>query len=261
MPSGAAVLACIARAAWAPSMMKARVRSCSSQLGVGEKSIRLSGLEVAACGQLEREFEQALGQDTEAGVARLGGAAAAPARMQLLKDHGRLERGQGAVKAEVAQVASGELRVIFRSLASVHEARLCGRHLLELVHGGRIAGFGPVAQQGRQIEQAVTTRALVPVEQGYRFQGLRMQQQVVELEVVVQQRGRPVALSGWRYSIVPSPMVRRRWRLHSSIRPLAELGSDRKKQEPRRSITRQYRHLPMYGMADRHQADNQPLAN
>ena len=50
----------------------------------------------------------------------------------------------------------------------------------------------PVAQQRGEIEQRVAARALVPVHHGARGEVVRVQDHVVQLEVVVQQRRRPV---------------------------------------------------------------------
>ena len=72
------------------------------------------------------------------------------------------------------------------------------------MHCHGITGLGPIAEQGREIEQRIAPRALIPIDQRNRPQPARIENQVVELEVIVQQRRRAI---GYDMAIEPSPQL------------------------------------------------------
>ena len=45
----------------------------------------------------------------------------------------------------------------------------------------RITGFGPIAEQRRQIEQRIAPRSHVPIDQGHRAEIRRVEDEIVEL--------------------------------------------------------------------------------
>ena len=121
-------------------------------------------------------------------VARFGGRAAAVAIAKLQEDHAELVHRQHAVEQKVGHIAAGQRGIARHRLLARPEAAFVGRHLRHVVHRPRIVGVHPVAQQRGEIEQRIAARALVPVDHRDRRQIARVQDHVVQLEVVVQQR-------------------------------------------------------------------------
>src|SRR3546814_5489211 len=83
--------------------------------------------------------------------------------LQLLQDHRGLEHRQHAVEAKIRHIETGCLDVGIDDLATCHEARLCGRHLLQRMHHRRVIGLRPPGQQGRSEEHTSELQSLMRI--------------------------------------------------------------------------------------------------
>ena len=108
--------------------------------------------EHAAGADVLGDLEKTVSERAEGDVAGIGGRAGAVQGVKLEEDDAEFEDAEGTVKTEVAEVASGARGVGGGGLLAGEEAWGGGGHLLQGVHGWRVGGFGPVAEQGGEVE-------------------------------------------------------------------------------------------------------------
>src|SRR5579883_1714141 len=136
-------------------------------------------------GSLINQIVNALVEMTEALVLRL---AAMKTNVDLLQNDSEFENGEDFVIADERHIAAGLFGISADQFAASKPARLSGDRGLGTA---RIAGLRPIAQDQAEIDQRVAYRRHFPVE--HRFDAARILQvehHVIELEIVVNQRGR-----------------------------------------------------------------------
>ena len=160
------------------------VGSCGYDAG-GRSSLSPAGLDNRGC-----EVEETIGHVVESRELRAL-AGSEPIEIEELTEHDcEPEHRQRAIEAEISDVDARAPGIGVEDLDTTRKPRGRARHLAEHVHDGVIIGLGPVAQQDGEVVQRTPPRAHVPIDHRDRREALRVEQHVVELEVVVHERHR-----------------------------------------------------------------------